>query len=675
MVLTAGLWLATVADTVRRAGADDSALVRTAAGVAVLVLTGLMASSLVYLLARQGALLRFRAHRPATRAALDEHFDGHTGAVTVLVPSYAEEVSVVRATLWSAALQEFPVVRVALLVDDDPHPTDPATAARLNATRALATEITTALAAPRARHLRALAEFDRRRGAVSFDDVLYVALEFEAAAHWIERLAAQQVVADHADRFFAEKIVGAHARELRSAVTQLCALPPDEGLPARRALRRRLVRLVRLFGAEVTVFERKRYASLSHEANKAMNLNSYISLMGRSWQVRSSDRGDVLVRARSVGPADLDVPDADYVLTLDADSVLLPGYCLRLVHELERPCNERVAVAQTPYSAFPGAPTPLERVAGATTDLQHLQHQGKSHFDATFWVGANAVIRRSALKDIEQVREEDGILVRTYIQDRTVIEDTESSIDLAIRGWSITNYPERLSYSATPSDFGSLVVQRRRWANGGLIILPKLHVLLRERRRRGERTSLAEVALRTDYLGSIAWSSLGVVLLQLLMLVPGAASVISPVGLVATLPYLLGQAIDLRRLGYPGRLVLWVGGLNLALVMVNLAGALKSLQQGVTGQKIPFARTPKVRGRTAAPALYVMAAYLAGPYLLLLSWVAAQMNRWPVSVVAMSIALVAIIAAMAFVPPRAAWEDVRASGEPADSPPVASLGL
>lgn len=86
--------------------------------------------------------------------------------------------------------------------------------------------------------------------------------------------------------------------------------------------------------------------------------------------------------------------------------------------------------------------------------------------------------------------------------------------------------------------------------------------------------------------------------------------------------------------------------------MVNLAGALKSIQQSVTGRKIPFARTPKVRNRTAAPALYVVSTYLAGPYLLLISWVAAQMNRWPVSVMATTTAVVAIIAAMAFVPPR-----------------------
>ena len=34
------------------------------------------------------------------------------------------------------------------------------------------------------------------------------------------------------------------------------------------------------FNAQVSTFERKKYVSLSHEANKAMNLNAYLSLMG-----------------------------------------------------------------------------------------------------------------------------------------------------------------------------------------------------------------------------------------------------------------------------------------------------------------------------------------------------------------------------------------------------------
>ena len=93
----------------------------------------------------------------------------------------------------------------------------------------------------------------------------------------------------------------------------------------------------------------------------------------------------------------------DYVLTLDADSILLPGYAQRLVHELERSGHERVAVAQTPYSAVPGRAR-VERVTGATTDIQYVIHQGFTAHDATYWVGANALVRYAALAGHRRTR-------------------------------------------------------------------------------------------------------------------------------------------------------------------------------------------------------------------------------------------------------------------------------
>src|SRR6202035_262223 len=232
--------------------------------------------------------------------------------------------------------------------------------------------------------------------------------------------------------------------------------------------------------------QRKRYVSLSHEPNKAMNLNSYIGLMGRNYNELHTVSGTALVASESA-TSDLSVPDPDYVLTLDADSVLLPEYCLRLVYLMEQSQYQNVAVAQTPYSAFPGSATRLERIAGATTDIQHIVHQGMTYYGATFWVGANAVIRKKALDQIADVSYIGDYEVKQYIKDRTLIEDTESTIDMGLHGWRLYNYPERLSYSATPPDFGSLCIQRRRWANGGLLILARLHRVSRLRKQKGNR--------------------------------------------------------------------------------------------------------------------------------------------------------------------------------------------
>src|SRR5690606_37916964 len=130
-----------------------------------------------------------------------------------------------------------------------------------------------------------------------------------------------------------------------------------------------------------------------------------------------------------------------------------------------------------------------------------------SYYNATFWVGANAVIRKKALEDVVETEFVGGFEIKRFVQDHTVIEDTESSIDMAIHNWRLANYPERLSYSATPPDFGSLVVQRLRWANGGLLIFPKLLKLCHLRKHGGRPISRMEFLVRTNYMVSIAWSS------------------------------------------------------------------------------------------------------------------------------------------------------------------------
>lgn len=621
IIATVIFWIAYVISTIIRQlidGAGDFRFTMEAASYLVVV-TFLSFSALMYLVARQGALQRFRSHVRVPRAELDRHFTGHTGSITVLVPSYAEEPQVVRQTLWSAALQEYPSVRVVLLLDDPPAPADPAVAARLDETRELAAGINRALAEPALRFVEAERLFAPLSPSswVEISAVRTLAGHYAWAAAWLDRMARDEDSTDHVDRFFIEEVLGGLAGDLRLISRALDAAADGDEVPPRERLVELYRRLVWTFSAEVDTFERKAYASLSHEANKAMNLNAYIGLMGGNYRHEQTPDGTVLRRVDDSVFGDLCVADSEYLLTLDADSLLLRDYCLRLVHLLDQPDNARVAVTQTPYSSFRGAGTRIERLAGATTDLQHILHQGMSHFGATFWVGANAVIRKRALEDIVEVEQVGGFEVRRYVQDRTVIEDTESSIDLGTHGWTLTNYPERLSFSATPPDFGSLIVQRRRWANGGLLILPKLWRQLAERKRMGQRISRVELMLRLNYMSSIAWASFG---LLFLLAYPYDSRLLSPLVLFAALPYFMAMASDLRSTGYKASDVLRIYGFNLILLPVNLAGVLKSLQQAITGKKIPFARTPKVKNRTAAPVLYVIAPYVIVAFSLFTLW-------------------------------------------------------
>ena len=297
-----------------------------------------------------------------------------------------------------------------------------------------------------------------------------------------------------------------------------------------------------------------------------MNLNSYMGLLGKDFE-EMDQNNSLYLRSVKSGRKDLCVPDADYLVTLDADSLLDPDYALRLIHFMRKTGNERVAIVQTPYSAVPNPLGILERSAGATTDIQYIIHQGFTHYDSTFWVGANAIIRKKALEDISVVEEERGFEITKFIQDRTVIEDTESSVDLIDCGWKLHNYPERLSYSATPQNFGSLLIQRRRWANGGLIILPKLLRYL----FRGpiSMRKLKEGFMRFHYLVSITGVNLGVLMLLLYPFEDNLWCFWLP---LMAVPYFFLYGRDIIMAEYKIFDLLRVCTLNLMLIPVNLGG-------------------------------------------------------------------------------------------------------
>lgn len=616
--------------------------------VYILVVTALTASAIAYLITRIGFFYRSRAHQRAPRAALDHFYGGSVPKVTVLVPSYQEDERVIRTTLLSAALQEHPDLNIVLLVDDPPNPNKKSAQWLLEAARSLPAQIEAELSVPHAAAERAMATFEADfdgKEAASAGDMRTLAGHYEFAADWLNQLADKHVIIDHADTFFVNHMLGSLSADLDTIAAALQS-GADQGavLPADR-LRELYRRLVATFKAELSSFERKRYVSSSHAPNKAMNLNSYIALMGGSYREITTPLGRALVGCEP-DEADLTVPDPEYILTLDADSVLLPEYCARILYLLEQSGHAQVGVAQTPYSSYPGSTTRIERIAGATTDLQHIVHQGMTQYDATFWVGANAILRKKALDDIVEIDYEDNWEIRRYIQDRTVIEDTESTIDLGVHGWTLLNYPERLAYSATPPDFGSLCIQRERWANGGLLILSKLRAQSRARRARNERNRFGEVFLRVNYMASIFWASL---CLLILLIYPFNAGLLKPVLPLIALPYFLMMASDLRYCGYKRLDVLRIYGFNLILLPVNLSGTFASALQLLTGEKSSFKRTPKVRNRTTARAVFIVAPILLIAWSLYWVVIDIRLGQWNHLFFAALNAALAMYAMVAFV--------------------------
>jgi len=571
----------------------------------MLIVALLIWGSLVYQLTRLAYFLRRLDHRPASARVLEEFCDATVPSLTVLVPSYKEEPQVVQRTLFSAALQEYPNRRVVLLIDDPALPANAHDQRALRRIESLPVRLQALFAEVATRFGRECAAYECRhtRGAIDFPvEAQRISHLYENAAQWLEEQASNLVGDEPGDELLRGKVFLSLAGKQRARARDVASRARAGALEELHLLRE-YRRLAFLFRVEFTSFQRKRYVNLAHEPNKAMNLNAFIGLMGKHLEeVRRADGLHLEHCAENV--ATWSVPDADYLLTLDADSIIVSDYAQRLVHYMSVSGNESVAVAQTPYSTIPAAAGTLENIAGATTDIQHNIHQGFTAFGGTYWVGANALLRKKALEDIAHTDRERGFPVTRFILDRTVIEDTESSIDLVSRGWQLYNYPERLAYSATPPDFGSLLIQRRRWANGGLIILPKL---LRYLLRGPSRTRKAvEGFFRCHYLVSIAAVNAG---LLIMLACPFEENLRDPWLPLSAAPYFFLYARDLVRTGYRYADLLRVYALNLMLIPVNLGGVLKSLEQALTGRKTPFGRTPKVSGRTAAPALYVLAEY------------------------------------------------------------------
>jgi cellulose synthase (UDP-forming) len=550
--------------------------------------------SLAYQLNRYGAALRSDRFVPPSAARLDDLAAQNAPTVTILVPTYREERRVLLLTILSAALARYPRRRIVVLVDDPP------SSASLPDTIATIEEVIGLITAPMRPLQSAFSSWQRRRaqGTLNLrDEARQLAQHYQAAAGWLGRLAnwlnAQTSPEfQHVDAFFINRVVRDLATHYRAHAETLA-----EGGIDLVTCDREYLRLSTLFCLDISSFQRKQFANLSHAPNKAMNLNAYLGLLGEDFRVVDTPGGHFLMRCSPSG-ASFSVPKPDYVLTLDADSAILSNYILELVDAIQ--ARPTVGVAQTPYLTFPDASAVVERTAGATTDLQYLVHQGSSLFNAAHWVGANALLRVTALEQIAVSRGHNGRIEKVFIQDATVIEDTGSTVDLLAAGWSVYNYPRQLAFSATPADFGSLAVQRQRWSNGGLVIFPMLLSQFLASPGRWRRS--LELLLRMHYLLSPVIGNTAVFLL-LLISAQARSLIVAP---LVMLPYFIVYGLDLKHSGYRFRDLFAVSSLNLILMPVNFSGILSSIWQLLSGRKAAFSRTPKVAGRTSVHARYIL---------------------------------------------------------------------
>jgi cellulose synthase (UDP-forming) len=151
----------------------------------------------------------------------------------------------------------------------------------------------------------------------------------------------------------------------------------------------------------------------------------------------------------------------ELIVIFDADFIPSPDFLQHTVHFFKDP---KLALVQTPHRFM--NPAPVERnlyLEGVLPQEGELFYQlvqvGNNNWNAAFFCGSAAVIRRSVLEEIG------GIAVET------VTEDCHTSMKMHALGYKSIFISIPLSVGLSPESFSGYVIQRTRWARGMAQIL------------------------------------------------------------------------------------------------------------------------------------------------------------------------------------------------------------
>lgn len=160
--------------------------------------------------------------------------------------------------------------------------------------------------------------------------------------------------------------------------------------------------------------------------------------------------------------------DADVIATFDADHVPRADFLERTLGFFD---DERVGLVQVPqrYHNIDSLQHRVSwndrRLYGEQDVFFNLVMPGKDHWNASFFCGTGAVLRRKALEPF------DGLLTNT------ITEDMHTSLALQSNGWKTVYLNELLVTGLAPMDFASYSSQRLRWAEGNLKIIRDINPL------------------------------------------------------------------------------------------------------------------------------------------------------------------------------------------------------
>ncbi|KLV03630.1 glycosyl transferase [Photobacterium aquae] len=147
----------------------------------------------------------------------------------------------------------------------------------------------------------------------------------------------------------------------------------------------------------------------------------------------------------------------ELVLILDADHVPSRDFLVNTVGQFQH--NSNLGFVQTPH--FFVTPNPIERNLGIEDKVPAENEmfynrilKGMDFWNASFFCGSAAVIRRKALEDVGG------------ISTRTITEDADTAINIHAKGWDSAYINKAMIAGLSPDTFGAYVTQRSRWAQG-----------------------------------------------------------------------------------------------------------------------------------------------------------------------------------------------------------------
>lgn len=158
----------------------------------------------------------------------------------------------------------------------------------------------------------------------------------------------------------------------------------------------------------------------------------------------------------------LDHSSGDLIAVFDADHAPARSFLEETVGFFS--ANTNLFLVQTPH--FFINPDPLERNLGTFHTMPSenemfygVIQRGLDKWDAAFFCGSAAVLRREALQETNGFS---GL---------SITEDCETALELHSRGWSSVYVDKPLIAGLQPESFASFIGQRSRWAQGMMQIL------------------------------------------------------------------------------------------------------------------------------------------------------------------------------------------------------------